>query len=46
MIFDINDFRLLGQNEDFMRSAVRFIEETLALAEIIRLLPTAIAPYV
>jgi hypothetical protein len=29
-----------------MRSAMNYIEQTLALAEIIRLLPSSIAPYV
>ncbi|KAG9237932.1 cytochrome P450 [Amylocarpus encephaloides] len=36
----------LCRNEDFMRSAMNFIEQTLALAEMIRLLPNSIAPMV
>ncbi|EEQ30552.1 conserved hypothetical protein [Microsporum canis CBS 113480] len=34
----------LAQNKEFMKAAVDFIENTLLIAEIIRLLPSSIAP--
>ncbi|KAM5508773.1 hypothetical protein McanMca71_000745 [Microsporum canis] len=36
----------LAQNKEFMKAAVDFIENTLLIAEIIRLLPSSIAPTV
>ncbi|KAK7710088.1 hypothetical protein SLS63_013054 [Diaporthe eres] len=36
----------LAKNEQFMKSALDYVEETLICAEIVKLLPTSLARYV